>query len=273
MTNDYYNNEASSPSPALVIYLLDISGSMSWSLDGKSEPPPPQRRIDIVKQALDTSIQRLVNLSSDGSGRIKDRYQIAIYAYSEKVYDVLGGGIMPLSKVALVENWDDLRPMTATNTALAFSKVEALLREQKSLLEKGKAIISYDSPAPLVCHITDGEYNGQDPEKIVARIMDMEFSDGKVLVENIFISDQVLSTPIVSTRTWEGITASTFLRSEYAKKLRTISSPLPASYRKNMRKREYMGIREDAVMMLPGNQLDLIEMGLVMSTATKTKMM
>lgn len=268
-----YSNEASSATPALVIYLLDISGSMGWSLDGKSEEKPPKRRIDIVKLALETSIQRLVTLSTDGSGKIKDRYQIAIYAYSEKVYDVLGKGILGLSQVAMVEDWEGVKPMTATNTALGFSKVEELLIKQKELLDKGQSVIKHSSPAPLICHITDGEFNGAEPEPIVRRIMNIEFDDGKVLVENIFISDQVLSQPIESTRSWAGISAATPLKGDYAKKLRSISSPLPASYRRNMRKREYVGITEDAVMMLPGNQLDLIEMGLVMSTSTTTKMM
>lgn len=267
-----YENKATSLSPALVVYLLDISGSMGWSLDGNQNAQPPNRRIDIVKLALETSIQRLVNLSSDGTGKIKDRYQIAIYAYSEKAYDILRNGIRPLSEVAKIENWDELTPFTATDTALGFSKVENLLIEQKNLLSKGKSIITENSPAPLVCHITDGEYNGADPEPIVRRIMNLEFEDGKVLVENIFISDEVLTEPIQNTRIWKGISATTPLKGNYAKKLRSISSPLPASYLSNMKKREYGGITQDAVMMLPGTSFDLIEMGLVMSTATKTKM-
>jgi hypothetical protein len=119
----------------------------------------------------------------------------------------------------------------------------------------------------LVCHITDGEFSGADPEPCIRRIMSMSNSDGKVLVENIFISDDILPQPIISPNDWPGIGPQTQLLSQYASKMRSFSSPLPASYRSVMAERGY-AISTDAVMMLPGNSAELVEMAFAMSMST-----
>ncbi len=126
-------------------------------------------------------------------------------------------------------------------------------------------------PAPLVCHMTDGEYTGADPEPIARRIMSMSNPDGNVLVENIFMSDQILSQPVLPGKAtaWPGILPGTSLLSDYAKKLRSMSSPLPSNYRTVMLERGY-SVDGGAVMMLPGDSKELVEMGFAMSMSTPT---
>ena len=151
-----------------------------------------------------------------------------------------------------------LRP-GGTLLASGFAKVEKLLAQELPGLAQ--------CPAPLVCHMTDGEYTGADPEPIVRRIMGMGVADGKVLVENIFISDTILAEQISDPSQWSGVLPGTKLRTDYARKLHSMSSPLPDGYRVMMRESGY-NIADNAAMMIPGMTPALVEMGFVMSMST-----
>lgn len=244
-----YEILATSKTPALIIYLLDVSASMKKPLGGKS-------RMEVVMDALGAALRQMVFRSTKGS-RVAPRYRIAMYAYSDHVYDLLNG-IKTVNQVAQL-GVPQLSTMRSTDTALAFEQVEKLLYNEIHNLQ--------GSPAPLVCHMTDGEFTGADPEPVVRRIMQMETSDGKVLVENIFISDDILAESFIDPHQWSGILPTTRLSSQYAQKLRSISSPLPHSYQVMMRESGYF-IADQAHMMLPGISPALVEMGFVMSMST-----
>jgi len=244
-----YEILATSKTPALIIYMLDVSGSMSEKLGSK-------RRIDVVMEALEAMLKQMVFRSTKG-GRVSPRYRIAMYAYSDHVYDLLGG-IKTVDQVAQL-GVPELSTMRSTDTARAFAQAEKLLQQELPNLSH--------CPAPLICHMTDGEYTGSDPEPVVRRIMSMRVPDGNVLVENIFISDNILDKPVPDPYRWEGVRPSTKLRSDYARKLRAMSSPLPPSYRAMMREHNYE-IADDAVMMIPGMTPELVQMGFVMSMST-----
>ncbi|MGC8947332.1 MAG: vWA domain-containing protein [Anaerolineae bacterium] len=244
-----YDILATSKTPALIIYLLDVSGSMSEKLGAK-------RRIDVVMEALGAMLRRMVHRSTKG-GRISPRYRVAMFAYSDHVYDLLGG-IQSIDRVAQL-GVPELSTMRATDTARAFAQVEKLLQQELPHLAQ--------CPAPLVCHMTDGEYTGADPEPIVRRIMAMHVPDGNVLVENIFISEAILKESITDPRRWEGVRPGSKLQTDYARKLRAMSSPLPPSYRAMMREEGY-NLADDAVMMIPGMTPELVQMGFVMSMST-----
>lgn len=246
-----YTALATSQTPALIIYLLDVSASMEDHINGKP-------RIEVVMNALEVAIQQMVFRSTKG-GRVSPRYRIAMLAYSDKVYDILDG-VKTIDEVASL-GVPELGTVRGTDTALGFLEVEKLLKRELPLLG--------DAPAPLVCHMTDGEYTDDDPEPIVSRIMDMRCSDGPVLVENIFISDNVIDEEILDPLEWPGITSETPMLNEYAEKLKDMSSPLPESYRLVMKENGY-GISSGALMMLPGQSSELIEMGFVMSGSTPT---
>jgi hypothetical protein len=247
-----YTALATSKTPAVIIYLLDVSASMEQMLGDR-------RRIDVVMGALNAALRQMVFRSTRGI-RVLPRYRIAMLAYSNRVYDLLGG-IRGIDHVVAL-GVPDLSTQHSTNTALAFATVEQLLRAELPNL--------VGCPAPLVCHLTDGEYMGDDPEPIVRRIMQLRVPDGNVLIENIFISDRLLPGPVTDSRHWRGIMPQTRFENDYANKLRAISSPLPGGYRIMMREMGYQ-MDDGALMMLPGTSADLVELGFVMSTSTPVR--
>ena len=244
-----YDLLATARTPALIIYLLDVSASMTQALGDK-------RRIDVVMESMSIVLRQMIFRSTKGA-RISPRYRIAMIAYSDHVYDLLDG-IKTVDQIANL-GFPTLSTFRTTDTARAFAQVEKLLEMELPNLDL--------CPAPLVCHMTDGEFTGEDPAPIANRIMAMEVPDGNVLLENIFISDVIFEQAINNVREWPGILRKTNLKNEYAKKLRSMSSPLPKSYHAMMLESGYR-MDEKSVMMLPGISPSLIEMGFVMSAAT-----
>jgi uncharacterized protein YegL len=245
-----YEIVATSLTPQLVIYLLDVSASMKKEMSDA-------RRIDVVSDALTAALRRMVFVSTKG-GRLSPRYHVAMYAYSDEVWDLLGG-IQPLDKVAAI-GVPELSTLRSTDTAQAFLVAEQLLQAN---------IAEYDAcPAPLVCHLTDGQYTADDPEPVALRIRDLAVADGHVLVENIFVTDSVLEEPVDDPFSWPGIVPGTQLASQYARKLAAMSSVLPESYRVEMLEMGY-NMLPGALMMLPGETPQLVAMGFQMSGVTK----
>jgi hypothetical protein len=252
-----YEKQATQGTPAYIIYLLDISASMNGMMkSGQGE----KKRIDVVATALQSAIRQMVFRSTKGS-RLSPRYRVSILAYSDYVFDVLGGpkGIDELAGKPPLKN---IKTQRFTNTAKGFQAVEDLLKEELPHLQ--------ECPAPLVCHMTDGEYTGEDPEAIVKRIQGLTVKDGNVLVENIFISDYILKEPVLDPKKWGGIQEQTAFLDQYGMKLKKLSSPIPESYRTMMNETGY-SIKEGAVMMLPGANEDLVSLGFQMSAATPVR--
>ncbi len=257
MTFGEYTQVATATTPALIVYLIDISRSMTLPLGNK-------RRIDVVRDALAVTLRRMVFLSTRGS-RISPRYHVAVLAYSTNVYDLIGG-IQSIDRLANLDV-PQFQTDTLTDTAMGFRRVLEVLQANLSRYA--------NSPAPLICHLTDGEFNGEDPSPIVKQIRSLRVNDGSVLVENIFINDKVMiSGGIGDLRTWQGITTATRFTDDnigkYAALLRNMSSPLPTSYHSVMNEQGYR-ISPSAIMMLPGTDMSLIEMGFVMSSSTRVR--
>ncbi len=243
-----YSVPATSATPALIIYLLDVSGSMGQDVgNGK-------KRIEIVTDALQKVAVKMVQRSTKGT-IVAPRYRIAMYAYSSQVIDLLGG-IKTIDELATM-GVPKLTTLDLTDTAAAFSEVENLLRSELSNLN--------DCPAPLVCHMTDGLFNGSDPSPVAQRIMNMSVPDGSVLVENIYIGSGLLSVPDVSS--WPGISSGGELPDAYCQKLFEMSSEIPESYLNVMNEFGYQ-LQSGARMFFPGDEPDLVELGFVMSGAT-----
>jgi len=244
-----YTLEATAQTPALIIYALDVSASMN-------EPLGSKRRIDVVTDALSAALRNMVFRSTKGT-HVSPRYRVGMIAYSDRVFDLLDG-VKTVDEI-MKKGVPALTTLRTTDTARAFATIEKLLQRELPNIQH--------CPAPLICHMTDGEFTSDDPVPIVRRIMEMSVPDGNVLVENIFISDELLPTPITDLRNWPGVLADTNLTNDYAKALRSISSPLPEKYREMMIESGYE-LNRHALMMLPGMSPELVEMGFVMSTAT-----
>jgi len=244
-----YTKLASSKTPALIVYLLDVSASMV-------QPMGERRRIDVVMECLEMIVKQMIFRSTKG-GMVMPRYRVAMLAYSDHVYDLLDG-VKSVDEV-VEYGIPELSPMLTTDTAKVFREAENLLLEEMGRLE--------DCPAPLVCHLTDGEFTGEDPEPIARRIMSLEVPDGNVLLENIFISDDILAQPIRDPHLWPGILPDTTLNNEYAVKLQRMSSRIPESYRTIMLEHNFH-LHPEAVMLFPAENRELVAMGFQMSAAT-----
>jgi hypothetical protein len=247
-----YEILATSRTPAFIVYLVDVSASMRTKMGER-------QRIDVVADALKAAFQQMVFWSTKGS-LVSPRYRVAMYAYSDRVYDVFDG-VKTIDQIVQL-GLPELSTLRTTDTRRAFRKAKRLLESELPSLE--------GCPAPLVCHLTDGEYTSKDPEPVARQIMRMTTSDGSVLVENIFISDHILPHTVDDVRQWPGVRPTTELKNEYAVKLQGMSSPVPDSYRVMMLEAGYH-IAEDAVMFFPGTSPSLVEMGFVMSTMTRTR--
>ena len=154
-----------------------------------------KRRIDIVTDALSLAIRQMVFRSTKGS-RLLPRYKLSILAYSDHVFDLLGG-VKTIDEVARLRPLEKIQTHRLTDTAKAFSVVEKLLQKELPNLQ--------DGPAPVVCHMTDGASTGEDPELIVRRIMNMSVPDGNVLIENIFISDEIMQEQITNIKSGKAL--------------------------------------------------------------------
>jgi uncharacterized protein YegL len=244
-----YSAVATSTTPVLIIYLLDISGSMSQMLGDK-------RRVEIVSDALQEIATEMVARSTKGE-LVSPRYRLAIYAYESNVHDVLGG-IRTIDQFVR-DGVPEFSPRGGTNTAAAFLAAENLLTQELPYMQ--------GHPAPLICHMTDGEYQGDDPTPIVQRIMGMGTNDGNVLVENIFITDKLLKAPVTDVYTWSGVVNENDLTNDYARALLRMSSPIPDSYLSEMQEFGY-NLQKSAPMMFPAQTKELIRMAFTMSGAT-----
>jgi hypothetical protein len=244
-----YTTLATSRTPALVIYLLDISASMDTRLGNK-------RRLSVALDALSAALKTMIFRATKGN-TIQPRYRVAVYAYSEDIYDLLGGvkSIAEIAKSGLPA----IYTQRGTDTARAFQAAADLLARELRQVQ--------DHPAPLVCHLTDDRYTGADPEPIAKRIMQMSNKDGPVLVENIYISDKIAAEANIEATQWPGIQASTHLKDAYAAKLRDMSSTLPESYRLMMLEMGYP-IAPHSLMLLPGTNPELVQLGFQMSSMT-----
>ena len=243
-----YSVPATSKTPALVIYLLDVSGSMGENFSSTT-------RVGAVTQALQKVAVNMVRRSTKGA-IVAPRYRVAMFAYSSQTIDLLGGikTIDELAKMGVPQ----LQTLDMTDTAAAFAAAESLLKAELPNMQ--------DCPAPLVCHMTDGEYNGGDPTPIVQRIMNMEVPDGKVLVENIFVKTGV---GVPDPHTWPGITSASQLPDSYSQALFEMSSPIPDLYRTVMAEYGYK-LDPAARMFFPAENPEIVELGFAMSGATPT---
>jgi len=247
-----YTQPATSLQPALVIYLIDASYSMN-DLCGTTT------KIDMVNKALREAIKDMVRRSMR-DGIVQRRYKIAIFAYSTNVLDVLDG-ICDLPDV-VKHGVPVISADGDTDTAAGFSAVETLL---KTHLTKFQA-----NPAPLICHLTDALITAGDPIPVVRRIQTMAVNDGPVLVENVYVADNMLRSPVQDWSQWGGVVKPRQLTNEYARFLLQLSSPLPETYRQNINNAGY-ALQKGAALFFPGTQTELVRLAFAISTATQLK--
>lgn len=247
-----YTQPATTLTPALVIYLIDASDSMN-------EPCGSTTKIAMVNSLLQATLRDMARRCMRG-GVLRPRYKIAILAYSRKVLNVLQG-VRDLPTV-LQQGMPELTASGVTDTEEGFTAVEQLLKEQLPDL--------MDSPAPLVCHLTDAGFTTKDPAPIIQRIQALGVNDGPTLVEHIYVADHMLRIPTLDWTAWGGARNRSELNNPYARYLFSLASLLPETYRHSINDYGYT-LQPGAKLFFPGAQADLMRLAFVASTATQMK--
>lgn len=254
-----YTVDATSDTPAYIIYLIDASGSMEAPMPGTS-----QRKIDVVTDML-AEIARIMFYRSKKGRTIAPRYRMAVYAYGSEVTSDTNDEFIPVSKfIERIPEFSSLN-RAMTNTKGAFERALHLLEKKLPDMQ--------NSPAPMICHLTDGEYSKEygDPAPIARRIMSLRNPDGNVLIENIFLGEGLLVDPITNTTEWEGVKNKGQLSNNYAKFLYSISSKWPKPYTEKIKAAHGYNIASGTRMFFPAQDVDTVKMAFVASGVTGTR--
>mgnify|MGYP001483033799 CR=1 FL=1 len=248
----FYTQPTTTLTPALVVYLIDASHSMNDPFGGTT-------KMDAVNKALKEAIKDMVRRSIR-EGIVQPRYKIAIFAYSTKVVNVLEG-IRDLPELVR-HGVPVISAGGETDTATGFAAVETLLQKHLETFQT--------CPAPLVCHLTDALITASDPTTVVRQIQSMIVRDGPVLVENVYVAENMLRTPVYDWHQWGGVVKAGQLTNNYARLLFHLSSPLPETYRQNINDYGYR-LQQGAALFFPGVHIDLVRLAFAVSTATQLK--
>lgn len=247
-----HTQPATGLTPALIIYLIDASDSMN-------QPCGKLSKIEVVNNALRKVIRVLVGRSLR-DGVLQTRYQVAIFAYSTKIISVTNG-IRNLADF-MDSGIPGFEASGKTDTAGGFEAVERLLQIRLGEYQR--------SPAPLICHLTDGNFTTDDPAPVIRRIQAMQVNDGPVLVENIYVAENMFRKPVLNWKEWPGVLRAKDLNDDYARYLYSLSSPLPETYRRNINNYGYH-LQAGTKLFFPGFDSDLMQLAFTISAATELK--
>lgn len=263
LRDEGYTNEATSKTPAHAVFLIDVSESM-----GK---PPEQRPIDTVETTLHKVLVQIVRMCTDladpqdtspvAQPITKGRFQVAIIGYNEEIYNPYGGFI-PIDEL-IQRGVPKFKPAGRTNPLRGFQEVDRLL---------AKLLLNLDprSPAPLVCHLTDAKRNEQgSPVSLVERIMRERVTpDGPVLIENVYMREGALRHPIKDLKKWPGVRKESDLTNPFAQELFEMSSTVPKTYLRRIRRLGFPGLDTGARLLFPGTMPQIIMAALATTGVT-----
>lgn len=250
-----YTQPATARTRARVIYLLDASDTMNQPCGSD------KTRIGVVNESLRMAFKEMMRRSMR-DGIPQPRYEVAILAYSTSVKDLLGG-FLALPEL-LNMGTPELTAGGRTDMAAGFAAVERLLLRERDAENFQR------SPAPFICHLTDGVFTEADPAPVMRRIQEMSVTDGPVLIENVYVADDMLRRPVTDWNTWPGVRKAGELANEYARYLFDLSSPLPDTYRLNINDFGY-DLQPGARLFFSGTNVDLVRLAFAISAVTNLK--
>ena len=215
-----YTADISRNNPGCFLFLIDHSGSMYANLSGQRGQHKCDQAADAINRILDALSQRC----SQGM-EVRDYFDVGIITYDTKGFLGLGGDdlktvfpgsslenpFLPISRVVEVaeiverqvkESDGDGGLVEVTRKVPVWLQPEAnggnpICSALTAVSEALKSWIPQhsDSFPPIVIHVTDGEYYGEDPEPLAREIMSMATNDGNVLLFNIHLSEKK-ATPV-----------------------------------------------------------------------------
>lgn len=173
--------------PGLLVYLVDLSGSMEW--DGK---------IERVSKAVWRAVDFLTAQCLDGLG-YKNRFHLEVIGYNQYTYNLFSGDINEINAYLDAhqnEQFIDIngngKPQGLTHMAQAFDRAAEIVNEWiKKQNSKDIPV-----PAPIVINITDGypEESGLNEEQArnkalqsAKALKNIAVPDGNVLLFNFHI--------------------------------------------------------------------------------------
>lgn len=288
--DEWYTRAADSDSPALFVFLLDLSRSMykdELKVNG-------MYRYQIAEQIINDTIRTLATKSLKING-IKPRYHIAVIGYHKQNANILrqvshlieynqsmnnkknkadvDQGIYPIGALENFKITNEiinrainaggdmyLYPEGETHMIQAFNSVYTLI---ESHIEQ-----YWECHPPYVFHITDGA-NNQNGDLVAAfeQLTSLSTAYGSTLVSTAYIGDDLMNID----PNWRGITSRTIFtnqRSEWAYKLRQISSKMPASFRAAIKNDLNRNMDPDTYLFFPGTDKQMINAAITAAVST-----
>ncbi|MDE5882521.1 MAG: hypothetical protein K2H60_12395 [Muribaculaceae bacterium] len=182
--------------PGLLVYLVDLSGSMAW--DDKIK-----RVSNIIWNVLDCLIAPCQDM-----GVYKERFHLEIVGYNQYTYELFSGGVNKVldaidateSNQQFIDIEKEGKAQGLTHMAMAYEKAAEIIRKWI----KEQTAKNIPIPAPVVINITDGypeevgvpEADSRNKALRAAReLLNISVPDGRVLLFNIHIDGEAGSEP------------------------------------------------------------------------------
>lgn len=237
-----YTAEISRGNPTCFLFLIDQSGSMEDPFGGDATGS----KAVAVADAINNLLQNLVLRCAKAEG-VRDYFHVGVIGYGLKVGPAFDGelrgmDLVPISTIGDLPLTVEERPNRVPDGfggiieqnvkfPIWFEPVAKGPTPMKQALKKGESIVAGwldghpDCFPPVVINISDGEPTDGDPLEVAERIMEMESSDGNVLLFNLHLSSS--TAPRV-----EFPDSKRYLPDEFASLLYDMSSILPEKIRK-----------------------------------------
>ena len=217
-----YQQEISRQHPSLFVFLLDQSYSMDEPIGGNN--PEGRRKMDELASAINSWLHNMC-IRATGSEGIKHWMDVAVIGYRTDqqatpiIESPLGGvlgerardegrmlfpineiqespaGVVPCTQTFFDEESGEEMETTSEVPIWVEPKAEggtpmcSALRLGYDVIEEWIDLPEHkDSFPPIVVHFTDGESQEGDPRPYAEPIMDLETSDGQVLLFNCHLS-------------------------------------------------------------------------------------
>lgn len=182
--------------PGLIVYLIDLSGSMQYKDKIKKVSK-------IIWNVMDTMVAPCQDM-----GKYKERFHVEVVGYNQYTTQIFSGGVNQV--IERLDNTDDTqmffdtekegKAQGLTHMAMAFDKASEII---KNWIKKQSAA-DKPIPAPIVLNITDGfpEETGLNEEEARAKalkaaneLQSITVPDGHVLLFNIHIDGEMGKDP------------------------------------------------------------------------------
>jgi len=180
-----YEKKVSRALPALIVLLLDDSGSMADNLPGTTDA-----KYLWVERYFGIILKELLKRSTEPKGDtvvVKPRYYFLVNSYGSAQV-IWGGGLMNVEEAA--RKYTDSGNSLGLGGRLGGTDAEAA---HQMLLDSLTKVIGTgqfkDSFPPMLFHLTDG-MSQTDAQPVVDRIKQLTTTDGNVIVVNAYIGTQ-----------------------------------------------------------------------------------